>query len=98
MPARLADYLNAARRRHFVGRVDEQALFRAALTATELPFYVIYIFGPGGVGKSTLLREFVHICQETQTAAIHIDARLLFASHSVGVGSGPSSRATGHFD
>ena len=43
--------------------------------ATELPFHVLHIFGPGGVGKTTLLSEFTRICKQAQTPAVYIDAR-----------------------
>jgi hypothetical protein len=54
---------------------NERALFRSAIVAEELPFCVLHIYGPGGVGKTTLLKEFMAICMETQTPLIHIDAR-----------------------
>ncbi|HBY98720.1 MAG: hypothetical protein M5U01_38735 [Ardenticatenaceae bacterium] len=75
MGLRLADRLSAARHRRFVGRETEITRFRTVLTAAELPFPVLYIFGPGGVGKTTLLAEFVALCAQTQTPAISIDAR-----------------------
>ncbi len=64
-----------ARRRQFVGRADELALFRAALAAPELPFYVLYVFGPGGVGKTMMLYEFARACAQQQVPAIQLDAR-----------------------
>ena len=75
MSVRLADRLSAARHRQFVGREAEQALFQSALAAAELPLHVLYVFGPGGVGKTTLLREFVRLCDQAQTPAIYLDAR-----------------------
>ena len=68
MSTRLANRLSAARRSLFVGRVSEQELFASALSAPELPFFVLYIYGPGGVGKTTLLREFASIAAETRGA------------------------------
>src|SRR5690349_11526308 len=56
---RVADRLSVARQRQFVGREDELALFDTALNAAELPFCVLYIYGPGGVGKSTLLQTLL---------------------------------------
>jgi len=41
--------------RAFVGRDQELAVFRAALTDRTRAFTVIYFHGPGGIGKSTLL-------------------------------------------
>lgn len=77
MAARLADRLSKARHNLFVGRDAEQALFRTALEAKDLPFHVLYIAGLGGVGKSTLLREFTILCQERKVEAINIDGRNL---------------------
>ena len=33
------------------------------------------VFGPGGVGKTTLLGEFAHLCDQAQTSAYYVDAR-----------------------
>jgi len=46
-----------------------------ANAAPELPFHVLHIFGPGGVGKTTLLSQFTRICEQAQIPAIYIDAR-----------------------
>ncbi len=73
----LARRLKTERRRQFVGRVYERSLFRSALVAIELPFSLLHIFGPGGIGKTTLLREFVEICEQLQITATYIDARSL---------------------
>jgi hypothetical protein len=73
----LAERLRAERHRKFVGRVAERDLFRSALAADEPPFNVLYIFGPGGVGKTTLLREFASICKEADVPASYVDARNL---------------------
>lgn len=75
MVSRLADYLNAARRAHFVGRETERQFFREALQADSPPFFVLYLYGPGGIGKSTLLREFGRIAEEAGWLAIYFDAR-----------------------
>jgi hypothetical protein len=72
---RLSDRLAAARRRHFVGRAAERDLFRDALRAPDLPFLVLYIYGPGGIGKSSLLREYLALAQEAGVAACLLDAR-----------------------
>jgi hypothetical protein len=73
----LADRLSAERRRKFVGRVAERDLFRSALAADDPPFNVLYVFGSGGVGKTTLLREFASICEEVGVPASYLDARNL---------------------
>jgi len=41
----------------FVGRGDELALLEALLT-DDPPLRVVHVHGPGGIGKSALLREF----------------------------------------
>src|SRR5262245_23609241 len=75
MTLRMGDRLNNARQNRFVGRTGELALFQSALTAAELPFYLLYIFGPGGVGKTTLLVECTTLCARHQTPAYYLDAR-----------------------
>jgi len=75
MSSRLADRLTAARRRFFVGRAAERGLFQVAMRAGDLPFLVLYVFGPGGVGKSALLREFAAIAERESAAAHYLDAR-----------------------
>lgn len=75
MVTRLGDRLVAARRRRFVGRENERELFRSALTAPELPFVVLHVYGPGGVGKTTLLKEFIAVAAELGIPTLYVDAR-----------------------
>jgi hypothetical protein len=77
MPSRLADHLTAVRHQHFVGRDDELALFRSLLRAPELPFFVLYLSGPGGVGKTALLQEFAYLCAQAGTPECYIDGHNL---------------------
>jgi hypothetical protein len=72
---RLADRLATARRGRFVGREAELELIRAALLATESPFAVLYIYGPGGVGKTTLLREYARMATKGGRPSILLDGR-----------------------
>lgn len=72
---RLGSRLDSVRRRSFVGRQSELAMFAAALAADEPPFAVLHIYGPGGVGKSTLLGELARLCAEAAVPAITIDGR-----------------------
>jgi hypothetical protein len=75
MSTRLADRLSAARHRRFVGRTAEQELVRSALACSELPFQVLHVFGPGGVGKTTLLNEISILCAQSGIPAYYLDAR-----------------------
>src|SRR5215212_11643462 len=77
MSSRLADRLSALRRQRFVGREDERTLFRFALSAQTPPFNVLHLVGPGGVGKTTLLREFAAEAERAGAAAWQLDARNL---------------------
>ena len=52
----LSAVLDDARRRGFVGRSPELRSFAAALAGTG-PVRVLFVHGPGGIGKSTLLDE-----------------------------------------
>ncbi len=77
---RLAARLTTARRRFFVGRVAERELFRQALLAEEPGFTVLYLFGPGGVGKTTLLRQYQHLAEAEGRVVYWLDGREFDAS------------------
>lgn len=77
MPTRLADRLASARRTRFVGRSGEIEVFQSALTAEDPPFQILYIYGPGGIGKSTLLRELAARTEQHGMAAYYVDGRNL---------------------
>jgi hypothetical protein len=59
----------------FVGRTAECDCFRAAIAAPEPPFNLLRIMGPGGIGKSALLRRFAAIADEAGVTAGLIDGR-----------------------
>ncbi|MEZ4510398.1 MAG: ATP-binding protein [Chloroflexota bacterium] len=80
MSSTLMEKLAAARRQRFVGRQSERDLFREALLAAERPFFLFYLFGSGGVGKSSLLREFAHIASQHGVRVVQLDGRTIDAT------------------
>lgn len=58
-----------------MGRKAELALFASALRAKEPPFFVLYVHGPGGVGKTSLLAQFAGLAQEHGATVLALDAR-----------------------
>ncbi|GAB2830116.1 ATP-binding protein [Actinoallomurus bryophytorum] len=69
----LAERLRAARQRTFVGRAAELDLFRAALDDAAESFAVQFLTGPGGIGKSTLLRRFAEEAAAAGRTVVEID-------------------------
>jgi DNA-directed RNA polymerase specialized sigma24 family protein len=72
---RIADRLLAAQRAHFVGREEELELFRGAVAADQPPFTVLHVHGPGGIGKTTLVKEYARIARDAGRAVVRLDAR-----------------------
>jgi hypothetical protein len=75
MSPSLAEHLKQARHARFVGREGELTLFSSAVRADHLPFFVLHVFGPGGVGKTTLLQEFMRICESQNAQTTYLDVR-----------------------
>jgi hypothetical protein len=73
--SRLADRVMTGRRERFVGRLDEIELFHAALRGVGSPFAVLYVHGPGGVGKTALLHEYARMAAEAGRAVGKLDCR-----------------------
>ncbi|MEV4019950.1 ATP-binding protein [Nonomuraea angiospora] len=67
--------LQAARETAFVGREEELAVFNAALYGGGCS--VLYVHGPGGIGKSALLRRFAHEAAVAGRPVSMVDARML---------------------
>jgi len=75
MPNRVADRVGQLRRALFVGRAPEVAVFEEALEKAIAPFGLLAVTGPGGVGKSTLLREFAAMAAREDRKVVRLDAR-----------------------
>ena len=59
---------------YFVGRVDELAWFARALRG-ETDQRVVHVVGPGGIGKSTLVREVERRADANGARSVWIDGR-----------------------
>ncbi|HXW46292.1 MAG TPA: LuxR C-terminal-related transcriptional regulator [Streptosporangiaceae bacterium] len=57
MESTIADRVRESAERGFVGRRRELEELGAATAAQEAPFLVAFVHGPGGIGKSTLVRR-----------------------------------------
>lgn len=71
---RLEGRLQAARQRAFVGRKEELAAFEEALCTGGR---VLFIHGPGGVGKSALLGRFAQRAAAADRTVLMLDGRSL---------------------
>ncbi|WP_433519375.1 AAA family ATPase [Nonomuraea sp. CA-143628] len=67
-------HLRAARERAFAGREEELAVFQAALYGGGRS--VLFVHGPGGIGKSALLRRFAHEAAVTGRPVSMVDGRM----------------------
>jgi hypothetical protein len=76
----IADRLNSARERQFVGRVAEQELWAAALASETPPFSVLWLCGPGGIGKTSLLGRFARAARGAGVSPVSLDVRNLVPS------------------
>jgi AAA ATPase domain len=102
-PATLGARLRRARRRRFVGRAGELELFRAALEGPGAPWSVLFVYGPGGVGKTALLAAFAEAAEAAGVPAYRVDLRgeevsppgfLAAVAGALGVADGAAAVAT----
>lgn len=64
-----------ARHAAFVGRHDERALFTRMLAASA-PTQVLFVHGPPGIGKTTLLQELTYQCRVTGTEYVWLSSTI----------------------
>ena len=102
-PPTLGARLRWARRRRFVGRVGELELFRAAVEGPGAPWGVLFVYGPGGVGKTALLAAFAEAAEAIGVPAWRVDLRgvepsppgfLAAVASAIGVADGGAALAT----
>ena len=75
MPALLEPRLQKARRQRFVGRELECEYFEALVGSESFPVNALHVYGPGGVGKTYLLREFGARAEAKNLGSLYLDAR-----------------------
>jgi len=76
----LAGRLWAARQHSFTGRGAERALFASRLGGAGQGFAVLYLYGPAGIGKSTLLRQLADDATAAHRRVVPVCGRVVGAS------------------
>jgi DNA-binding SARP family transcriptional activator len=71
----LARRLQAARQRAFFGREREVGAFRSALDDAARPFTLLFVTGPGGIGKTSLVRRYAQEAHEAGRMVVELDGR-----------------------
>ncbi|WP_412751014.1 AAA family ATPase [Krasilnikovia sp. M28-CT-15] len=71
MSIRFADQVAAARRQDFVGRTAELARFTRLLDADRGA--LVWVHGPGGVGKTSLLHQFAGLAEQAGRPVVWLD-------------------------
>lgn len=76
----VGNLVSAAQRRaradYFVGRETELANFAELIAARRWP-RIVFVHGPGGIGKSSLLQGFAEIAERAGCGVVGLDARQL---------------------
>ncbi|HEY8474208.1 MAG TPA: ATP-binding protein [Natronosporangium sp.] len=71
----VGERLRAVRRDRFVGRTAELAWFAELLAARQPEFRLVWVHGPGGVGKSALCGQFQELARAAGRPVTYVDAR-----------------------
>jgi hypothetical protein len=74
-PRTLGERIGDDRLRFFVGREAERALFRSALEQDRGDWSVLYVHGPGGIGKTTLLKILATDARASGRLVVEVDLR-----------------------
>ncbi len=75
--ARLKDILQQQRKKNFVGRQKELEFFTKAIKQDPPVHHLFYMSGPGGQGKTTLLKQWVDECKASAIPFIFLDGRYI---------------------
>jgi hypothetical protein len=72
-PQRLGDVLRSRRLDRFVGRAAEIEAFQTALDTADVPFSVLHMYGPGGIGKSCLIDVLAERAERARADVLRLD-------------------------
>jgi hypothetical protein len=75
--AKLKDILQQQRKKNFVGRQKETSFFEQLLKEEDPAIHLLYVYGPGGQGKTTLLKQFADLCKESAVPFLQMDCRYI---------------------
>ncbi|MFJ3880097.1 ATP-binding protein [Streptomyces sp. NPDC090077] len=73
----VGERLSRARVRAFIGRDEEIERFREALAGDPAAPFAFYAYGPGGIGKSTLLRRLADHARAAGRLLVELDGRFV---------------------
>ncbi|MFD6970189.1 ATP-binding protein [Streptomyces sp. NPDC059949] len=73
----VGERLSSARVRAFIGRDEQLARFGDALAGDPQAPFAFYVYGPGGIGKSTLLRRLADHAREAGRLLVELDGRFV---------------------
>ncbi|MBT2414678.1 AAA family ATPase [Streptomyces sp. ISL-12] len=77
---KIADRISVARDHVFVGRETELRLFRDALAGGHDAPSLLWVHGPGGIGKSALIRQYAKEAAVAGRTVVHVDGRAVPAA------------------
>ncbi|MCC6462143.1 MAG: ATP-binding protein [Saprospiraceae bacterium] len=98
MASKLGELLRRERGSRFSGREREIQLFQRLLTEEKQPFFLLYVHGPGGQGKTTLLEKYREICSQGGTLHVSLDGRDTVPTPQTFVGELNRQVPAGHHD
>ncbi|MET8625863.1 ATP-binding protein [Kitasatospora sp. NPDC004669] len=73
----VGERLSSARVQAFIGRDEELGRFAEALAGDPQAPFAFYLFGPGGIGKSTLLRHLADHARAAGRPLVELDGRFV---------------------
>ncbi|MFF9641680.1 AAA family ATPase [Kitasatospora aureofaciens] len=73
----VGERLSSARVQAFIGRDEELGRFARALAGDPQAPFAFYLFGPGGIGKSTLLRRMADHARAAGRLLVELDGRFI---------------------